>query len=105
MGQFGEFLDPDAGVAEHRNGCPGPERPVLAQGQVGSPAGGGVFGPGPAAATAGGQFRPAPCPPAGGEHRAGPGGAGSGQQLSGRRALGAGRCGQRWQGRQPFLVR
>ena len=34
VGQLGEFLDADAGVAQHFHRGPGPERPVLLAGQV-----------------------------------------------------------------------
>ena len=46
VGQLGEFLDADAGVAQDLDGGPGPERVVLLAGQVPALAGGGVLGPG-----------------------------------------------------------
>ena len=48
VGQLGEFLDPDAGVAQDLHRGPGPERPVLFEGQVAALAAAGVLCPGPA---------------------------------------------------------
>ena len=48
VGQLGEFLDADPGVAEDLHRGPGPERLVLFQGQVAVLAAAGVLRPGPA---------------------------------------------------------
>ena len=45
VGQFGQFLDPDAGHAQDLHGGPGPERAVFLAGQVAALAGAGVLGP------------------------------------------------------------
>ena len=45
MGQFGQFLDADAGEAKDLHGGPGPERPAFFAGEVAAPAVGGVLGP------------------------------------------------------------
>ena len=48
VGQLGEFLDADAGVAQRFHCGPGPERAVLLTGQVAAfAAAGGVLGPDP----------------------------------------------------------
>jgi len=80
VGQLGEFLDPDAGVAEDLDRGPGPERLVLFEGEVAVLAAAGVLCPGPAGGGVG------PGWPAQGL-------AGRGEQLAGRGALG---------GAQPF---
>ena len=48
VGEFGQFLDADAGVAQHFHHGPGPERAVLFEGQVAALPGVGVLGPDPA---------------------------------------------------------
>ena len=50
--QLGQFLDPDARLAENLHGGPGPERFVFFQSQVPALPGSRVLGPGPRAAGA-----------------------------------------------------
>ena len=82
MGQLGEFLDPDAGIAQDVHGGPGPERLVFFEGQVAALAGAGVLGPGLSRRCVGG-LQPGQCLACGGELPAGGGGPGGLQPLGG----------------------
>ena len=62
--ELGEFLDPDAGVAQDLDGGPGPERVVFFAGQVAAFAGAGVLGPDPARSPVAMTARRSVCPPA-----------------------------------------
>ena len=67
VGQLGEFLDADPGVAQDLDRGPGPERAVLFAGQVAALAGAGVLGPDPAGWASGFMAGRRSVCPAGGE--------------------------------------
>ena len=101
MGQLGQFLDPDAGVPQYLDHCPGPEPAVFFEGQVPALAGRRVLGPDPAGCL-GLHHCPAQRLAVGGERRSGSGAGRGLQPLSCGGALGVGPGGQGRQDRQPF---
>ena len=101
VGKLCQFLDADAGQAQHFHHGPGPERAVFFEGEVPAFAGGRVFGPDPAG-RGGLHHGPAQRLPAGGEQRAGGGVPGGLQPLGGGVPFGAGPGHQGRQYRQSF---
>src|SRR5262249_24482914 len=99
VGQFGEFLDPDAGGAQDFDGRPGPERAVLFGAQVAPLAGGQVVGPDAGGAAGGGAGQGLP---GGGGDVAGAGIAGGVQQRGRAGMLLGGAADQHRQDREPF---
>jgi hypothetical protein len=100
VGELGEFLDPDAGVAQDLDDGPGPERVVLLAGQVPPFPAAGLLGPG--AGRRVGQAGSAELLAPGGERLAGSGFAGGAEPGRGVRAVAVGGGGEGRQGGKPL---
>jgi hypothetical protein len=93
MGQFGQFFDADAAVAQHFHRRPRPERLMFFAGEVAARAACGVLGPDLGGVSAGGD-RPPQGLPARGEHFTGASGPGGCETVGGGLPLAVHRCGE-----------